>query len=270
MTLFTEKVAAIDVHAHYGDRQLLTAPFLSELVSADAAVVLERARRNNIEWTVVSPLQAIAPRGRGASDVLAGNDHAAQLVEGTDGVFQWVVIDPTRPDTYRQADTMLGRSKCVGIKIHPEEHCYPIRDFGDQVFQYAARHQAVVLTHSGHANSLPNDFLPFADAYPEVRLILAHIGCSDDQDPTRQVLAVQRSQHRNVYADTSSAMSIIPNLIEWAVREIGADRVLFGTDTPLYHVGMQRLRIEEADIPAVDKRRILRGNAEKLLLPSNA
>ena len=63
MTLFTEKVAAIDVHAHYGDRQLLTAPFLSELVSADAAVVLERARRNNIEWTVVSPLQAIAPPG---------------------------------------------------------------------------------------------------------------------------------------------------------------------------------------------------------------
>ena len=265
----TSNIAAIDVHAHYGDRQLLEAPFLSELASGGPDVVLERARRNNIEWTIVSPLQAIAPRGRGASDVMGGNDDATQLVDRTDGLLQWVVIDPTRPDTYRQADTMLSRSKCVGIKIHPEEHCYPIREFGAPIFEYAARHRAVVLTHSGHENSLPDDFLPFADEYPDVQLILAHIGCSDDRNPTRQVRAVQRSHHRNVYVDTSSAMSITPNLIEWAVREVGATRVLFGTDTPLYHAGMQRLRIDQADISDDEKRQILRDNAEKLLLLRN-
>jgi len=124
----------------------------------------------------------------------------------------------------------------------------------------------VVLTHSGHANSLPEDFLPFTDEYPEVQLILSHIGCSDDRNPTRQVRAVQQSQHGNVYADNSSATSITPNLIEWAVREVGADRVLFGTDTPLYHAGMQRLRIDQAEISDDEKRRSLRDNAEKLLL----
>jgi len=37
-------------------------------------------------------------------------------------------------------------------------------------------------------------------------------------------------------------------LFEWAVKEIGAGRHLFGNDTPLYHVAMQRTRIEAARV----------------------
>ena len=264
--MLSNDIPAIDVHAHYGNRQLPEAPFHNELVSAGPDVVLERARQNNIELTVVSPLQSLVPRGRGTSDVLGGNEDAAQLVNRTDELLQWVVIDPTRPDTYHQAGDILSHPKCVGIKIHPEEHCYPIREFGDLFFKFAAKHQAVVLTHSGHENSLPQDFIPFTDEYPEVQLILAHIGCSDDQNLVRQVHAVQESQHRNVHADTSSAMSITPNLIEWAVQEIGADRVLFGTDAPLYHTGMQRVRIDQANISDEEKQQILRENAKRLIL----
>ena len=60
-------------------------------------------------------------------------------------------------------------------------------------------------------------------------------------------------------------MSITPRLIEWAVREVGADRILFGTDTPLYAASMQRARIDLADIDDTVKRRILRENAQALL-----
>jgi predicted TIM-barrel fold metal-dependent hydrolase len=54
---------------------------------------------------------------------------------------------------------------------------------------------------------------------------------------------------------------MLPNLIEWAVRECGAGRLLFGSDTPLYHVALQRCRIECADIPAANKEQILFRNA---------
>ena len=81
---------------------------------------------------------------------------------------------------------------------------------------------------------------------------------------THQVRAIQQSRKGNVYADTSSARSILPGLIEWAVREVGADRVLFGTDTPLYHTAMQRTRIEHADLSDEVKRQILRDNAVRL------
>ncbi|MFM9965218.1 MAG: amidohydrolase family protein [Planctomycetaceae bacterium] len=67
-----------------------------------------------------------------------------------------------------------------------------------------------------------------------------------------------------VFADTSSARSITPNLIEWAVREVGAERVLFGTDSPLYHTSMQRVRIDHADLTDREKRLILCENAERL------
>ena len=101
-----------------------------------------------------------------------------------------------------------------------------------------------------------------------MRLALALVllaGCADDDDPTRQAKAVAQSKHGNVYADTSSAMSIMPNLIEWAVKEVGAERVLFGTDTPLYSTAMQRARINHADLSDAQKRLILRSNAERLL-----
>ena len=50
-------------------------------------------------------------------------------------------------------------------------------------------------------------------------------------------------------------------LIEWAVAEIGADRILFSTDTPVYHTAMQRARIDQDDLSESDKKKILRDNA---------
>src|SRR5438067_888502 len=81
---------------------------------------------------------------------------------------------------------------------------------------------------------------------------------------THQVRAIQQSRHGNVFADTSSTRSITPNLIEWAVREIGAERVLYGTDSPLYFAPMQRARIDHADLSDHDKRLILCDNAIRL------
>jgi predicted TIM-barrel fold metal-dependent hydrolase len=57
----------------------------------------------------------------------------------------------------------------------------------------------------------------------------------------------------------------MPRLIEWAVREAGVEKILFGTDTPLYHCAMQRARIECAELADAQKRRILHDNAFELL-----
>ena len=97
-----------------------------------------------------------------------------------------------------------------------------------------------------------------------MRLILAHIGCTIDIDPGHQVRAVQQSKHGNMFADTSSAKSIVPGLIEWAVEEIGSERILYGTDTPVYFAPMQRTRINEAEMDDAHKKLILRDNAVKL------
>ena len=133
------------------------------------------------------------------------------------------------------------------------------------LFGFAAKHSAVMISHSGEEQSIPEDFVPFANAFPEVRLILAHLGCTWDGDPSHQVRAIQACRHDNVFVDTSSARNIIPGLIEWAVQEIGSGKILYGTDSPLYFVPMQRVRIDRSGISAADKQKILHDNAASLL-----
>ncbi|MSR60762.1 MAG: hypothetical protein EXS05_24500 [Planctomycetaceae bacterium] len=256
-------ISAIDVHGHYGVyTQVDKTDLYNRMMCGDTAEVVRRAAAVNVGLTIVSPLLALLPRFQ--ANAAVGNEEAARIVAQTPGLKQYVVIDPQRPETYAQADEMLKQPQCVGIKLHPEEHGYPIRDHAAPLFEFASARKAIVLTHISEQNSLCEDFVPRANRFPEVKLILAHIGCGWDNDVTHQVRAIQKSQHGNVFADTSSARSIMPNLIEWAVKEVGAERVLFGTDTPLYSTAMQRARIDHADLSDADKRLILRDNAVKL------
>jgi len=261
-------VEAIDVHAHYGLYKVGGSGIAEEFKSAGAETVVARARLAGTGVSVVSPLLGLLPRGK--NDAFAGNEEAARIVAATEGLLQWVVVDPLKPETYGQAAEMLKLPKCVGIKIHPEEHCYRISEHGRRIFEFAAERGAVVMTHSGHENSMPEDFVPLANDYPEVRLILAHLGCGWDGDLGHQVRAIQSCRHENTFVDTSSAASITSGLVEWAADEIGAGRILYGTDSPLYFAAMQRARINHAEIADEEKHLILHDNAAGLLgLASN-
>ncbi len=262
-------IQAIDVHGHYGDfpsdgRFVDGSTLLEEFSSASASQVARRAKACGVVASIVSPIAGLMPRGR-ETQVAPANDEAFSTVPATEGLRQYVIVNPLQPNTYDQAREMLKSSHCVGIKIHPEEHAYRITDYGDELFSFFEEVAAPVMTHSGCPSSLPADFVPFANKYPQVKMLLAHLGngAGDNGKVDLQVRAIQASQHGNLWVDTSSARSILPGLIEWAVQELGAERLLFGSDTPLYHVAMHRTRIEMAEIPDESKRMILRDNAIK-------
>jgi len=257
-------IPAIDAHAHFGTYIRDDGdPLVDGFMSASAEEVVARGRAAGVEWTIASPLAGLLPRGR--TDSVAGNDTAFHAVPAVPGLLQYVIVNPLQTRTFEQARIMLKTPHCVGIKIHPEEHGYRIADEGDRLFDFFEEVQAPVMTHSGCPNSLPMDFVPFADRHPRVRLLLAHLGngAGDKQRADLQVRAVQAARHDNLWVDTSSARSILPGLVEWAVKELGPERLLFGSDTPLYHVAMQRMRIEAAEISFEAKRLILRENAMK-------
>lgn len=256
---------AIDVHAHYGIYD--GGPSLdlqNRFMSNDAATVAARAKAAGVEWTIVSPLLGLFPSGK--ADAAAGNEEATRVVNQTDGLLQWVIVNPLQPATFDQARDLLAQPKCVGIKIHPEEHGYKITKQGKALFEFAAQFDAVIMAHSGQENSLPADYVPFADDFDNVTLILAHLGnANGTYTYDFQVRAIQAAKHDNVFTDTSSARSMMSGLIEWAVEEVGAERILFGSDSPLYFIHSQRARIDHADLTDQQKHLILRGNAERLL-----
>jgi len=252
-------VRAIDVHGHYGRSIDQPCALANRFMSASPAEVVRRARAGNIEWTLVSPLAGLMIKAH--HDTARANRDAFRRVPGQPGLLQWFVLNPFCRETFEQGSEMLQAPWCVGIKIHPEQHRYPIRLYGRRIFEYAEKHGAIVQSHSGQKRSMPEDFLRLANDFPGVKVIISHMGFSHDGKVWHQVRAISKSRHGNIYTDTSTMRTIYPGLLEWAVGEIGADRILFGTDSCLYHAPMYRARIDTANIPVAAKRKILRENA---------
>ena len=254
---------AIDIHAHYGTHNPRGRTGLAtELRSATIEQVRERAQTARVCLTVVSAMQALHPYG---GTVVPANWDACAKAEQYDDIRFWTVLDPRREETYRQAEELLLHPRCKGIKIHPVAHGYEIRDHGEKIFAFAAERGAIVMTHSGCPGSFSEDFVPFVERHPQATLILAHLGNSADGNLARQVCALQLTDSTNLYVDTSSIQSMTSRLIEWAVEQVGAERLLFGTDSPLYFTASQKARIECAEMDEAARRAILYDNAARLL-----
>ncbi len=260
MTLSIKKLKAIDVHAHIGEYNFTQSELFDSWCSADHKIVTDRARRANTQWTLVSPLAAFMPP---PGDSFSANENVREIINSTQGLMQWAVLDPVR-DNFVQVAEILKSPKCIGIKIHPRLHNYHISEYGKKIFEFASENKAVIQTHSGDELAMPIDFVPFADSFPEVKLIVAHLGYGSNEDPTLQVRSIQAAKNGNIYTDTSSSMSLCSGLIEWAVKEVGPEHILYGTDSPCYFPAAQRVRIDEAEIEEKDKQLILCDNAIKL------
>ena len=106
------------------------------------------------------------------------------------------------------------------------------------------------LSHSGHVAAL-------ARRYPEAMLIEGHIGGGGDWEWAIKTLRPVP----NVWLDTSGSV-IDEGMVDMAVRELGAERVLFGTDLSM-EAGVGKLRA--ARLTDDERRRILGDNMRAIL-----
>jgi len=247
-TDYSGNLLAIDMHTHINhgscydtDTRVGYSADLDDLILINRAAGIEKM----FACTFASCLSTEA--------IVEENVYMHQLIDHVDCLYQWVVIDPRIEETFVQAERMLRHKKCVGIKLHPAYHKYALEEYADRIFPFASRFHAVVLIHPDKEASY---ILPMADRYPHVTFIVAHLGGKAYVD------AVEFAKHRNVYTDTSGIASSNNLMVEYAHSRIGADRILFGTDT--YSAGFQRGRIEFAPIPEADKKKILCDNALQL------
>lgn len=122
----------------------------------------------------------------------------------------------------------------MGIKLYNQYKCsdpvvYPI-------VEKAIELRIPILEHAGYVTDPPQaaqqpnishagDFVKLAAEYPEAMLIEAHIGGGGDWE-----WAIKALRHSpSVYLDTSGSV-VDEGMIEMTVRELGAERLLFGTD----------------------------------------
>lgn len=80
-----------------------------------------------------------------------------------------------------------------------------------------------------------------APQYPKVNFIIPHLGSFADDWRTHLRVIDQIVRHPNVYADTSGVRRF--DYLEEAVKRGGAHKVLFGSDGPWLHPGVELHKI---------------------------
>lgn len=211
-------------------------------------------------------------------DVLAygRSPTAAQLRKINDDTFRLMQRYPGLVTGFCYLNPMLGEravwretERCVlrgfrGLKLEIANNA---RDACMRpVMEVAQHHGLVVLQHAWSMTKIrqrsfhtdPEDVATLARRFPAVRIIMAHLtGCG-----VRGVLAVKECP--NVVVDTSGAAPEA-GLIEFAVEQLGAERVVYGSDAPIRDFGVALARITGSRLAAATKRRILYDNARELL-----
>lgn len=167
------------------------------------------------------------------------------------------------------------------IYIHPSLHKYwlpiqtPSEGEGSKqmlypIFETARELNVPVLIHTGEQPySLPATVDFVAGEFPDVKMIIAHLGTQGEMFTVESLLVAGR--HKNVYVETSFAM---PHMLIEAVHTIGAERVIFGSNCPPLEPTQQLLNVEEAltleppigmSLPAADTRKVMGSNLAGLL-----
>ena len=103
-------------------------------------------------------------------------------------------------------------------------------------------------------------FANVAKEYPDINWLMGHSG-----GPYGCYHAVEIAQELpNVYLDLT--LSLCPaRQIEFFVKEIGSERVMFGTDNPFIDPRPQIGRVGRADISHEDRINIFGANARRLI-----
>ena len=147
------------------------------------------------------------------------------------------------------------------------EQCCAHPNFHRLVERIAAL-QGVIMQHTWFitggkrygGQSTPSEIAALATRYPETRFICAHAGGEWEKG-----IRAVRSQS-NVLVETSG-FDATAGFIEMGVRELGAERIVFGSHLPSRSLGTELGKIVAAEVGEKEKRLMLGENYRRLLTP---
>lgn len=188
---------------------------------------------------------------------------ARALAPHPDRFSLFCAIDPFHPDPAGRMRDILAATPIHGLKIHPTlTGLNPSEPRMFKLMEIASEHRLPVQVHTG---TFPFDtggwddvalLEPAIRAFPDVTVVLCHTGW----DQYRKVLALGEI-YGNVHVETSWQPA---RVIRQAVRSLGVERVLFGSDYPLLKQEYALAHLQQALEPD-EYRQVVSDNAMRLL-----
>jgi predicted TIM-barrel fold metal-dependent hydrolase len=231
------------------------------------AVLVQCANRLGIERLLLS--QGYSADLHPTPDQLREeNDRVMRAVRRfPDRSYGSVYLSPAHPDFSVQEFNRCVRDGpmiCIG-EIEADKRCNAPEM--DSIVECAAAMKAPVLQHTwlkagGNepGESTPYDLVELARRYPEVQFVCVHTG-GDWERGIRMIRAA-----KNVSAEIAGS-NPTSGFVEMAVRELGAERVIYGSDVGGRSFASQLAKVIGAAIPESEKELILGGNLRRLLMP---
>lgn len=222
-------VTDIDAHAHIGE-------FPGFVSGGDHTpeMLIGEWDAAGIERGLISVL--------GRDDPPGANDRVRTAAAAHPGrIFGYMYLHAADVEgSLRELERCRGHDCFRGIKLHPANDCY--FPFDERLHPLFARIEALglpVLWHSGtFPYSHPLQIAAVARKFPGSTHILAHFGIAE----LSWECAPAAELADNVVVDTS-INPIIGLMNDYIVR-FGAERMLWGSDYPFYHVGYEHAKLQ--------------------------
>lgn len=196
------------------------------------------------------------------------NDEVLRALDAfPDRLFGFVYLNPKHTDaSLAELERCAASGPMVGIKLWVAERCSsPLLD---PIVQRAIELRLVILQHTylkatGNlpGESTPQDLAELAARHPQATFIAAHSGGGQWEIGIRTF-----RPYPNILAELCG-FDPTSGVTEMAVRELGPERVLYGSDAGGRSFASQLAKVLDADIPLQAKRLILGENLKRILSP---
>jgi len=153
----------------------------------------------------------------------------------------------------------------VGIKLWVAHRCNSPEL--DLIIDRCHGLQALIFQHTWYkangnfaGESTPMEFAELAARHPDTPMILGHTG----GDWEVGIRAVRGLKHVSIDLAGSDPTS---GFVEMAVRELGAERIIYGSDVPGRSFASQLAKVLSVPLTPAEQSAILAGNLRRMLLP---
>jgi hypothetical protein len=192
------------------------------------------------------------------SDYRAANRQIARLVAARpDRFYGFAFVHPVH-DRGRVA-SLVGEAVEVygfaGLKVHRYD-ARITREICD-----VARHYRLPVLYDVMGEVIACELL--AEEYPEVNFIIPHLGSFADDWRAQVAFLAHLERHANIYTDTSGVRRF--DLLVQAIQRAGAHKILFGSDGPWLHPGVELAKVRMLGLPPEAEQLVLGGNFLRLI-----
>ncbi|MEM3434263.1 MAG: amidohydrolase family protein [Candidatus Methanomethyliaceae archaeon] len=255
---------AVDVHCHLAP---LRQGYYG-LLGQTPEQLLARMEKTGIDHAVVFPM--VNNAGLTPDDIKRANDYIIEAVyKYPRRLTGFCLLTPMHGEKALEEMERCVKAGLKGIKLHPHIHGnYPIDgEIMKPVMERAKEYHMIVLTHSdvNSKRCSPYQVVRLAQAYPDVPVIMAHMGM--DSDFTHFVPDLVRGIP-NLFVDTSDTPNL-PEFVYARPSRVIPNQILFGSDMPTLSVEVELCKLRVAEelygIDSDGKRKLLGENAARLL-----